>query len=96
MKNIGTSKPGIGARVGNVRIVDLPPYSPELNPCEQLLDILKDDLANRDFPTISLLRNGMRSTLRRYWENTSDVLSLIGRDWMQLQLNASHKTHLSS
>lgn len=79
----------------NARIVDLPPYSPELNPCEQLWDILKDDLANRVFPTISHLRKGMRSTLRRYWENTSDVLSLIGRDWMQLQLNASHKTHLS-
>lgn len=80
---------------GNVRIVDLPPYSPELNPCEQLWDILKDDIANRVFPTIPQLRAGMKATLRRYWENTSDVLSLIGRQWMQVQLNASHKTQQS-
>jgi transposase len=79
----------------NVRIVDLPPYSPELNPCEQLWDILKDDLANKVFPTITQLRTGMRATLRRYWENSSAVLSLIGRAWMQIQLNASRKTHQS-
>ena len=80
---------------GKVRIVDLPPYSPELNPCEQLWDILKDDLANKVFATITQLRTGMRATLRRYWENTAEVLSLIGRQWMQVQLNASPKTHQS-
>lgn len=79
----------------NVRIVDLPPYSPELNPCEQLWDILKDDIANRVFPTIRELRAGMRATLRRYWENASDVLRLIGRPWIQVQLNASKKTQVS-
>jgi hypothetical protein len=26
-----------------VRIIDLPPYWPELNPCEQLWDIIKDE-----------------------------------------------------
>ena len=29
-----------------VRVTDLPPYCPELNPCEQLWDILKDDIVN--------------------------------------------------
>ena len=75
-----------------VRIVDLPPYSPELNPCEQLWDILKDDIANRVFPTISKLRVGMKATLRRYWEDTALVLRLIGRPWMQAELNATLKT----
>jgi transposase len=80
---------------GNVRIVDLPPYCPELNPCEQLWDILKDDIANQVFPRIAQLRAGMRATLRRYWENASLVLRLIGRPWMQVQLNASLKTQQS-
>jgi len=30
-----------------VRIVDLSPYSPELNPCEQMWDIVKDDTSNQ-------------------------------------------------
>lgn len=73
-----------------VRIIDLPPYSPELNPCEQLWDILKDDLANRVHESITKLRAAMKPTLRRYWEDPAAVLSLIGRPWMHAQLNASH------
>jgi transposase len=78
-----------------VRIIDLPPYSPELNPVEQLWDILKDDLANQVFATIAKLRAGMLATLRRFWEDASAVLSLIGRQWLQAQLNASPKSQLS-
>ena len=67
----------------------------ELNPCEQLWDIVKDEIANKVFPTISNLRAGMRATLRRYWENASDFFRLIGRHWMQDRLNASLKIRLS-
>ena len=73
-----------------VRIVDLPPSSPELNPCEQLWDILKDDLANRVQASIAKLRAALPPTLRRDWEDPGAVLSLIGRPWMHAQLNASH------
>lgn len=79
-----------------VRIIDLPPYSPELNPCEQLWDMVKDDIANRIYATVATLRAGMKATLRRFWDDPSAVLSLIGRDWLQVQLNASHKTQVSS
>ncbi len=79
-----------------VRVIDLPPYCPELNPCEQLWDILKDDIANQVFPSIQKLRAGMKDTLRRFWESASTVLSLIGREWFTPQLNASPKSHLSS
>jgi transposase len=78
-----------------VRIVDLPPYCPELNPCEQFWDILKDDIANRVFPTISKLRAGMKATLQRYWEDADAVLSLIGRPWMLAEVNDSLKTRVS-
>ena len=73
-----------------VRLIDLPPYSPELNPCEQLWDILKDDLANQVHQSIAKLRAAMKPTLRRYWEDPAAVLRLIGRPWMHAQLNASH------
>lgn len=79
-----------------VRIIDLPPYTPELNPCEQLWDILKDDLANRLYRSVAQLRTAMKATLRRFWENPPLVLSLIGRPWLQVQLNASPKMKVSS
>jgi transposase len=73
-----------------VRIIDLPPYTPELNPCEQLWDIVKDDIANRIHASVTKLRAGMKATLQRFWEDSRAVLSLIGRQWLQVELNASH------
>lgn len=78
-----------------VRIVDLPPYSPELNPCEQMWDIVKDDTCNQVFPNVAALRHRMRDILQRYWEDAKSVLQLIGRDWLLVQLNAMRKTRMS-
>ena len=78
-----------------VRIIDLPPYSPELNPCEQLWDIIKDETCNQIHATVGALRERMRTTLRRYWEDAESVLRLIGRDWFLVQLNAMRKTQVS-
>lgn len=78
-----------------VRIVDLPPYSPELNPCEQMWDIVKDETCNQVFATVTALRDRMRPTLQGYWEDAKSVLRLIGRDWLIVQLNAMRKKRLS-
>lgn len=78
-----------------VRIIDLPAYTPELNPCEQFWDIVKDHIANRIHGSVARLRAAMKVSLRRYWEDPKAVLSLIGREWLQLQLNASPKTQVS-
>ncbi len=66
-----------------VRIIDLRLYSPEINPCEQLWDIVKDDIANRVHATVTKLRAHMKATLRRFWECPGSVLRLIGRLWLQ-------------
>jgi transposase len=79
-----------------VRIVDLPPYSPELNPCEQMWDIVKDETCNQVFASVAALREQMRIALQRYWEDAQAVLHLIGRDWLMVQLNAMRKSHLSA
>jgi transposase len=78
-----------------VRIIDLPPYSPELNPCEQLWDIVKDDIGNRVFQTIEELRDATLPTLKRYWDDAAAVLRLIGREWILIQVNGSKKILVS-
>lgn len=72
-----------------VRIIDLPPFSPELNPCEQLWDIIKDEIGNRVFATIDELRSATIPALQRYWDEAARVLRLIGREWIRSQANAS-------
>ena len=74
----------------------LPPYSPELNPCEQMWDIVKDDTCNQVFANVAALRDRMRETLQRYWEDAQSVLQRIGRDWIMVQLNATRKSPLSA
>jgi transposase len=75
----------------NVRIIDLPPFSPELNPCEQLWDLVKDRIGNRVFETIKELREAMEPVLAEWWTDPQRVLSLIGRPWLHDQANASSK-----
>lgn len=78
-----------------VRIIDLPAYSPELNPCEQLWDLIKDEIGNRVYETIEELREASIPALRRYWADASAVLSLVGRDWLRSQANTMRKTQVS-
>lgn len=75
----------------NVRIIDLPPYSPELNPCEQLWDQIKDRLGNRVFQSIEELREATVPILQYWWNDAHAVLSLVGRPWLHTQANASWK-----
>jgi len=76
-----------------VHIVPLPPYSPELNPCERLWDVLKatEGFSNGLFESIENLRKALRPSLQRFWDDAQAVLSLIGRPWLQSQANATVK-----
>lgn len=80
---------GHAALPSNVRIVHLPPYSPELNPVEKLWDIVRDGICNRVFPTLSELEVALNARLRAYWEDTTHVLSLLGSGWLLSQTNAT-------
>jgi len=80
---------GDGRLPSNVRLIDLPPYSPELNPCEQLWDLIKDAIGNRVYKTIDELREAMTPVLRSWWTDSARVISLIGRPWLHDQANAS-------
>lgn len=87
-------RPGDCRLPERIHIVSLPAYSPELNPCEQLWDVLKDTegFANKLFKTINKLRAALLPGMRRYWENAALVLSLVGRPWLHDQANSSAKS----
>ena len=84
-------RPGDPRLPEGIHIISLPPYSPELNPCEQLWDVIKDTegFANTLFESIDKLRTALLPGLRRFWEDSALVLSLVGRPWMHDQANAS-------
>jgi len=75
--------------VPRVRILSLPPYSPELNPVEKLGSLIKGAIANTLFPTLRLLEDKICEELIPLWTQPTRVRQLIGDGWMLAQANSS-------
>lgn len=54
----------------NVALLFLPPYAPELNPCERVWQALKDRLAWRTFPDLVPLQDTVADLVEAYDEPT--------------------------
>ena len=72
----------------NVRIITLPPYSPELNPIEKLWDVLKDTICNVNWTDLQELEDKMTETLKELWENEDGFASLLTNSYLRSELNA--------
>ncbi|WP_251980651.1 IS630 family transposase [Salinibacter ruber] len=64
----------------NVRLVFLPPYSPELNPVERLWQDLKDHLGFHLHQTLSALKQRVQEKLQSYTDEA--VASLTGYEYL--------------
>ena len=64
----------------NIRLIFLPPYSPELNPIERLWEDLKGHLAFDLHETLSALRQRVQEKLRSYTDEA--VASLTGYQYL--------------
>lgn len=64
----------------NIHLIKLPPYSPELNPIEQLWDQVGVVYANRVYETLEEIEKDITATLRPFWRDTKQVLQLLGTD----------------
>jgi len=71
----------------NVRIVPLPPYSPELNPVEKLGDLVKDAICNQLFKDLGTLEDAILAELAALRRGGGAVAQLIGDSWLLNQAN---------
>jgi transposase len=76
----------------NVRLLPLPPYSPELNPVEKLGDLVKDEVCNRLYPSLQRLENRIIAALRPWRTDARRVAALIGEGWLLDSVNAGAPT----
>jgi transposase len=53
----------------HVHIRDIPPYSPELNPCERFFEELRKTIANTVFTSLDEIEQVLTDALRHYWDN---------------------------
>ena len=72
-----------------VRVIPLPPYSPELNPVEKLWDIVKDRICNRVWADLETLQEAINVVLEEYWSNPTPVISLLENAFINSEANTS-------
>ena len=80
----------------NVRIIRLPPYSPELNPVERLWDVVKDRICNQVWEDLDALMAAINGVLAEYWTTPAKVRALIGNGWLLDTANASYPSVLAA
>jgi transposase len=67
----------------NMRLVKLPPYTPELNPVEYLCDELRGKyFHNRVFESIEALENHLSASLLKMEQNHLFVHSIVDWPWI--------------
>jgi len=62
----------------NIHLIELPPYSPELNPVEKLWNGVKRRYSNQVYETLEAIEEDISEVLRPYWEDGKTVLRLLG------------------
>ena len=80
----------------SVRVVTLPPSSPELNPMERRWDIVKDRICNRVWADLEELTTAINVVLQEYWTTPKWVRSLVGQGWRLDQANSSTPSVLAA
>lgn len=75
----------------NVRILTLPPYSPELNPIEKLWDVVKDSICNVNWESLDQLEGQLTKTLESLWSRTKGFSSFFTNSYLRTELNATNK-----
>jgi len=69
----------------NITIIHIPPFSPELNPVEQVWAWLRDnELANRCFRDYEDIKDKLCKAWNRFSESTEKVISMCYRSWTEL------------
>lgn len=71
----------------NIFLLNIPPYSPELNPCEQVWAHIKKSYKNRVFPTMGDLREWLRETVCSMTPET--IRSITSNHHYQSSFNAA-------
>ena len=75
----------IVGRFNNLSILHLPPYSPELNPIEQVWSWLRQHhLANRCFNGYESIVGSVCDAWNDFVSDTQRVMKMCTRDWMNL------------
>ena len=71
----------------NIRLLNIPPYCPELNPCEKIWQHLKSRFKNKTFDTMESLREWLAQSVQNM--TTSQIMSITRNEKYITDFNAA-------
>lgn len=66
-----------------VKLIEQPPYSPELNPAERVFEYLRSKIEGRKYGTIAAKREAVEAELWKLTATPERIISLAGWDWIR-------------
>lgn len=66
-----------------VKLVEQPPYSPQLNPSERVFEYLRSKVEGQVYGTITAKKEAVEAELRRLVAAPDKITSLAGWDWIR-------------
>ena len=78
-----------------MKSVFLPPYSPELNPCERFFEELRRSIANKVFDSLEELEKELVKAIQEYVIDRQKVRQLCGYPWIIEQLQKEDNSVLN-
>ena len=64
----------------NIKLITIPPYTPELNPCEKVWQYLKERFKNKTFKKIETLKEWLHSTVKKEINNEK-IITIVKSDF---------------
>jgi hypothetical protein len=66
-----------------VKLIEQPPYSPELNPAERVFEYLRTKIEGRVYGTLAAKKGAIEAELRTLASAPDRIISLAGWDWIR-------------
>jgi transposase len=83
--NAPCHRPKVHREIEGLIVLFLPPYSPELNPCERFFEELRKATANQIFKTIGDQEKVIEAKLNELTSDNEAMKQLLGYEWILRQ-----------
>jgi len=70
----------------SVKLIEQPPYSPELNPAERVFEYLRAKIEGRLYGTLASKQTAIEAELTALASAPDKIMSLAGWDWIRLSV----------
>jgi len=74
---------GVAYQDVNAKLIEQPPYSPELNPAERVFEYLRSKIEGRVYGTIVVKKQAVEMELRRLSAAPEKIIGLAGWEWIR-------------